>query len=461
MWLEDFSEVKLQFDQWRADGVEDLVSFLQADMQRVVASTHKIKIIKVNQKTLEVFEAKDQDHLCENLSKIFKEDMLGTHIFELAALWEGKNEFSSTGVNYTLSGKRLDVQLRASVLPGFEQDLARVLITTEDITTYQDAQRLEAKNRILAESMFNYSPASLWVEDFSRIKRRLDQIRQLAIEDFRTFLDVHPDFVQQCTEDIILLDVNQATLTLFKAPDKPTLFKNLNKVFMQEMHNTFREQLIELWKGNIHHQREAVNYALDGSIRNVLLQFTVFPGYEHDWGMVQVALTDITARKKAENYLEYLGKHDVLTKLYNRSFYTEEINRLERSFIHPVSCIFLDMNGLKQTNDELGHDIGDGLLRRVGAVLNQVILNTPYTASRVGGDEFVILMPSADEVATLSVLQTIQELFNIDNQYYSSQPISISIGHATSQPNESIEALLKRADNDMYIKKKNHYAALN
>lgn len=119
------------------------------------------------------------------------------------------------------------------------------------------------------------------------------------------------------------------------------------------------------------------------------------------------------------------------------------------------------MNGLKQTNDELGHDIGDGLLRRVGAVLNQVILNTPYTASRVGGDEFVILMPSADEVATLSVLQTIQELFNIDNQYYSSQPISISIGHATSQPNESIEALLKRADNDMYIKKKNHYAALN
>ena len=461
MWLEDFSEVKLQFDQWRADGVEDLVSFLQADMQRIVASTHKIKIIKVNQKTLEVFEAKDQDHLCENLSKIFKEDMLGTHIFELAALWEGKNEFSSTGVNYTLSGKRLDVQLRASVLPGFEQDLARVLITTEDITTYQDAQRLEAKNRILAESMFNYSPASLWVEDFSRIKRRLDQIRQLAIEDFRTFLDVHPDFVQQCTEDIILLDVNQATLTLFKAPDKPTLFKNLNKVFMQEMHNTFREQLIELWKGNIHHQREAVNYALDGSIRNVLLQFTVFPGYEHDWGMVQVALTDITARKKAENYLEYLGKHDVLTKLYNRSFYTKEINRLERSFIHPVSCIFLDMNGLKQTNDELGHDIGDGLLRRVGAVLNQVILNTPYTASRVGGDEFVILMPSADEVATLSVLQTIQELFNIDNQYYSSQPISISIGHATSQPNESIEALLKRADNDMYIKKKNHYAALN
>jgi GGDEF domain-containing protein len=44
--------------------------------------------------------------------------------------------------------------------------------------------------------------------------------------------------------------------------------------------------------------------------------------------------------EKAENYLEYLGKHDVLTKLYNRSFFTEELNRLERSILRPVSCIF-------------------------------------------------------------------------------------------------------------------------
>ena len=60
------------------------------------------------------------------------------------------------------------------------------------------------------------------------------------------------------------------------------------------------------------------------------MQFSVLPGHENDWSLVQVALTDITARKKAEAYLEYLGKHDVLTKLYNRSFYVDELNRLER-----------------------------------------------------------------------------------------------------------------------------------
>lgn len=255
----------------------------------------------------------------------------------------------------------------------------------------------------------------------------------------------------------MIIDVNQATLDLFKAPDKESLLKNTDQIFADEMQQTFREQLIELWNGNLHHQREAVNYALDGSVRYVILQFTVFPGYEEDWGMVQVALTDISARKKAENYLEYLGRHDVLTQLCNRAFFSEEVKRLERSRLRPVSCIFIDMNSLKEINDTLGHDIGDGLLRRVGNVLNQAIENTRYTASRIGGDEFVILLPTATEAETLTVTQTIEELFKIDNQYYASQPISISMGCATSKENESIEALLKRADQQMYQKKQHYY----
>lgn len=173
--------------------------------------------------------------------------------------------------------------------------------------------------------------------------------------------------------------------------------------------------------------------------------------------MYKLHLPILPREKKAENYLEYLGQHDVLTKLYNRAFFTEELNRLNRSIIRPVSSIFLDMNGLKETNDQFGHDIGDGLLRRVGNILSQAILNTPYTASRIGGDEFVILMPGADEANVLIVLQTIQELFNIDNQYYSSHPISIAIGHATTQTNEQIEDMLKRADHHMYQKKKSYY----
>lgn len=217
MWLEDYSEVKQQFDIWKQQGVNNLAGFLKEDQSRVTLCSRKIKILQVNRKTLELFEAQNLNHICDNIHTIFKQEMFESHIYELVALWNGEKEFSSTTINYTLSGKRLDIKLRGVILPGAEQNLSRILLTTEDITDYKNASRMEEKNRILAESRFNYSPCSLWVEDFSRVKIRMDQLRQIGIEDFRTFLDVHTDFIQQCIEDIILIDVNQATLDLFKA----------------------------------------------------------------------------------------------------------------------------------------------------------------------------------------------------------------------------------------------------
>ena len=457
MWLEDYSDIKKQFDIWREQGVQDLFSFLQEDESRILDCARKIKLLKVNSKTLELYQAEDFEHLCQNLHLVFKGDMTKSHIKELVALWNGETHFSNTAVNYTLTGDRLDIQLKGIVLPQHEHDLSLLLITTEDITPYTEACRLEEKSRHLAEARFMYSPTSLWVEDFSRIKTKLDNVRALGIEDFKTFLDVHSDFINECIKDIVVIDVNQATLDLFGAPNKDTLYKNMHKVFAQEMVKTFREQLIELWNGNIHHHREAINYALDGSIRHVLLQFSVFPDYQDDWGMVQVALTDITARKKAENYLEYLGKHDVLTKLYNRAFYTTEINRLERNMLRPVSCIFMDMNGLKELNDTLGHDVGDNLLQRMGNILNQLVQQTLYSACRIGGDEFVVLLPGADEAALQNCLQSLQELLFVDNQFYSHQPLSLSTGYATNKDGERMEDMLKRADMIMYQEKRDYY----
>lgn len=461
LWLEDFSQIKKQFDHWKNNGVQNLEHFLREDQSRVLDCINLIKILKVNHKTLELFKAKNLSHLQENLHIIFSHEMVENHIHELVALWNNESHFSNTTVNYSLHGERLDIHLCGTVLPQAEQDLSLILLSTENITPYRDACRAEEKNRKIAEARFNYSPTSLWVEDFSHIKMKLDHLRELGIEDFVTFLNVHHEFIHECLREISIIDVNKATLNLFCASNQEHLFKHLHIIFGPETIHTFREQLIELWNGNIHHQCEAINYSLDGSIRHVLLQFTVFPGYEDDWSMVQVALTDITARKKAENYLEYLGKHDVLTKLYNRTFYNAEINRLERNSLRPVSCVFIDMNELKTVNDRFGHDAGDDLLRRVGNILNQLIQNTPYTASRIGGDEFVILLPGTDEISLQNCIEGLFELLSVDNQFYADYPISLSIGRATTIKNERIIDMLKRADQAMYSNKKEYYDVIN
>lgn len=457
MWIEDFSAVKAQFDAWRAGGVIDLRSFLQQDVSRVAECSAKIRILKVNRKTLELFDAESLDQLSGNLEKVFRDDMWETHINELTDLWNGKTEFVGATTNYTLTGRRLDIQLRGSVLPGHEETLAQVLVTTEDVTDREDARRAELENRRYAEGVFEHSPVSLWIEDFSSIRNLIEDVRSRGIDDFRVFTDVHPEFVRQCMSEIRVLDVNQATLDLFAAPDRQTLLLRQNDIFRDEMEKPFREQLIDLWDGRLFHSREVVNYALDGNVRHILLNFAVFPGHERDWSRVQVALTDITARKKAEAYLEYLGKHDILTKLHNRAFYTDELNRLERKSLRPVSAIVIDLNGLKEANDERGHDAGDQLLRRFGEVLNSVV-KAPHHAMRIGGDEFAVLMPGADHLAAQGVVETIHEILKINNQFYSDAALSISIGTATSEPGETMEALMKRADDAMYENKRSFYA---
>ena len=455
-WLEDYSALKLRFEALRRDGVNDLKTWLGADRARIADCSSLIRVVEVNRKTLALFEAPDVATLVANIASIFRDDMFTTHVSELCQLWDGKREFRSTTVNYSLSGKRLDIELHGAVLPGHEETWDRVLVAVEDVTERENARRALIESERYARGLFEHSPVSLWVEDFSSIRRLLEDIRSIGITDFRVFTDVHPEFVERCMSEIHVLDVNQHTLDMFAAPDKDALLKRLGDVFRDNMHAPFREQLVDLWDGKLVQQREVVNYSLDGKELNVYMQFSVLPGHEHDWSRVQVALIDITARKKAEAYLEYLGKHDVVTKLYNRSFYVEELNRLERKGPWPVTMIMMDLDGLKVANDQLGHSVGDALLRRLGEVLNKVV-EKPASAARIGGDEFAILLPGATDAAGEAMMHEILRLVDLNNQFYASPRLSLSIGAATSRAGERMEALLKRADQQMYDAKRARY----
>jgi diguanylate cyclase (GGDEF)-like protein len=460
LWLEDFSGVKQLFEEWRAAGITDLASHLHADRNRIKACSERIRVLKVNARTLALFEAADLADLVANIGKVFRDEMLERHVEELTALWNGRTEFFSHSVNYSLGGRRIDIQMTGRVLPGHQESWERVLIAIEDVTERETARREQAVSAGYARGLFEHSPVSLWVEDFSSIKRLLDELRERGIEDFRVFTDVHPEFVQRCMSEIRVLDVNRQTLELFHAPDKSTLLHRIGEVFRDNMQGPFREQLIDLWHGKLFQTREVVNYALNGSEVHVLLQFSVLPGYERDWSLVQVALTDITARKKAETYLEFLGKHDVLTKLYNRSFYVEELNRLERKGLGPVTIVVADLNGLKTANDHWGHAEGDALLRRAGEVLGKVV-EKPCYAARIGGDEFVLLLPGVDAHGGEKVMEEVRRLADLNNQFYPGMLLSFAMGAATSSPGERLEEVVQRADMAMYKAKRDFYADIS
>src|SRR6185503_2136470 len=98
------------------------------------------------------------------------------------------------------------------ILPGYEATWERALVSIIDITDQKRAQVALVQSEAHARGLFEHSPISLWVEDYSDVKRYLDALRHQGVEDIRAYLDEHPQAVDICMSRIGVVDVNRQTL---------------------------------------------------------------------------------------------------------------------------------------------------------------------------------------------------------------------------------------------------------
>ena len=449
LWEQDFSHIKKSFDELRAKGVRSLDAHLAIYPEFLDQCMGKIQVLDVNLQTVAMLKADSKEHLLSNLDKVFRDGMRHHFRDELRALWNGDVKWSGEGVNYTLEGNPVDIILNWRIMPEYENNWERVLVTTEDITA-----RKRAEQRL--HNLFEASPISLWEEDYSAIKKYFDVLRIQGVTSLESYLEEHPEAVSYCVGLINVLDVNQKTLQLFGAESKEHLIANLPRIFRDEMEEHFANELIDLWNGKLSYEREGVNYSLSGEPINILLNFKIMPGYEDDFGWALVSIQDISARKKAEEYLHYLGTHDVMTGLFNRAYFEETIQKLELNRKDPVGIIILDLNYLKKTNDTLGHQAGDKLIRRLAEVMIAAF-NNGQIAARIGGDEFAVILPRTEESEMVDFIKQIHALIEINNKYYREPILSISAGFATSSPGMSLERVIQLADDAMYRSKAEYH----
>ena len=177
LWMEDYSLLKQLFDTWRAEGVTDLQAFLREDPARVQRCSQSLQVLRVNQYTLDLFKAADQPTLQSRLGEVFRGEMLDSLCDELVALWDGQLRFENRSVNYDLQGKPIHVQITGRVLPGYENCWSRVLVSLQDISAEVRSTAQLQSSEQYARELFEYSPVSLWVENFSEVKRLLDEVR--------------------------------------------------------------------------------------------------------------------------------------------------------------------------------------------------------------------------------------------------------------------------------------------
>ena len=164
---------------------------------------------------------------------------------------------------------------------------------------------------------------------------------------------------------------------------------------------------------------------------------------------------DISERKKAQEMIHFQAYHDLLTRLPNRELFLDRLHLAMSQASRKgtkLAVMFLDMDGFKFINDSLGHVVGDNLLQKVAQRLQQTLRDTD-TVSRIGGDEFNVLLPELkhrDEAAliTQKLLYAFSKPIVLDKHEIT---IGFSIG-ISIYPDDAnnTEDLIRNADMAMY-----------
>ncbi len=168
---------------------------------------------------------------------------------------------------------------------------------------------------------------------------------------------------------------------------------------------------------------------------------------------------EIEERKKAQKALEHLATQDPLTGLANRRHFLDLARRAfiqARRYSRPLTAVMIDIDQFKHINDTFGHKTGDKVLSAVAAYMQEVLRKVDILG-RFGGDEFVILLPETNRDGAMQLVERLRNCLAHRSEIIAglALPVTLSIGIAaiSEEPELTLDTLLQRADQAMYLAK--------
>lgn len=297
--------------------------------------------------------------------------------------------------------------------------------------------------------------ARLQVEE---IERRSSMLAEREHIQYKNLFVHSSDGIVLMDEEFCILQVNKSFLNMFEYKEEELLGNPLYRFIIPstERGEECQEGLLKRAAGTF----EAVRTKKNGMA--VVVEISVFtielPGEHGIERFIYSQYTDITKKKETEKRIRELAYYDTLTSLPNRWLLNKRVQdliRFDTAGKLYFSLIYIDLNGFKHINDTLGHNFGDELLVAFSSRIKANIKNDDFLA-RIGGDEFVLLLPMTSKDLAGRVMSRITKL--MDNPFLiEGQRIFIGASSGIAQyPDDTKEAedLFRYADIAMYAAKR-------
>jgi len=261
-----------------------------------------------------------------------------------------------------------------------------------------------------------------------------------------------------CDADNRILQVNHRFEQITGYPENEVLDRNPNLLSSGHQDNAFYQDMWQKllsegrWEGELWNRRK------NGEVYPERLKISSIQDTDNKPEYFIALMSDITFEKQQQQQLEKMAHYDALTELPNRFLLSDRISqaisassRTDNKF----AIMFIDLDGFKEVNDTYGHQAGDELLKTIAKRYKDSIRESD-TVSRIGGDEFVVLVNSTEDINDFSIIEqrlledSSKEVFYKNHALQVSASIGVVYYNANYQKQVGSEQLLRFADQAMY-----------
>lgn len=262
--------------------------------------------LEINSKFCEMLGYTEKEMKLKNFQSITHPDDLEQDITNVDHLKNGRiNEYAMQKRYFTKKGDILWVNLTVTPLLDTNQNRENLIAIVEDITIKKTTEKIIKKSETRFKSLFDDSPLPLREEDFSEVKKYLEQKKLIhkSTETVLEYFNQNPNDVDECHSLIKVINANKACLKLYKVKNIDELISNKNELFNLKSRNDFINNLVAITQGKKQFIIDTLIRNGKGEFRAINLRWNLVQGYKNTFERVIVSTEDITNRLESERII--------------------------------------------------------------------------------------------------------------------------------------------------------------